>query len=142
MKKAKKGDTVQVHYKGFLDDGEVFDSSLDREPLEFTIGENQVIRGFETAITGKSVDEQVTVRIPPKDAYGEYNDELVFEVERAQFPAHITPRVGMRLEVQAENGQQLQLVIQAITEQSIRLDANHPMAGKTLNFEITLTEIA
>ncbi|HNR67615.1 MAG TPA: peptidylprolyl isomerase [bacterium] len=141
MQNAQTGDTVKVHYKGYFDDGEVFDSSEGREPLEFTLGQNQVIPGFETAVIGKSIDEQVQVRIPPQEAYGEQNKDLIFDIERSQFPADITPQVGLKLQVEAEDGRRHTFVVRAISDSAVQLDGNHPMAGKTLNFDITLIDI-
>lgn len=129
------GDTVSVHYHGTLDDGEVFDSSRTRDPFTFEAGAGQVIRGFEEAVLGRAVGEVVTVRIPPADAYGEHDARLVFEVERSAAPSAL--RVGDQ--VRLANGQPA--VVLALHEGTIELDANHPLAGQALTFEIEIVSI-
>jgi peptidylprolyl isomerase len=149
MAQAKEGDKVKVHYTGRLEGGEVFDSSecaeqecgCDAGPLEFTIGEGEVIPGFEKAVIGMSEGEAKTFTIPVEDAYGPRNDEMVVAVERSHVPADMTPEVGMRLEVTQEDGQEFPVVITEVTETHVTLDANHPLAGRDLTFDIKLVEI-
>lgn len=141
MPQAKNGDTVKIHYTGKLDDGNVFDSSMDRDPLEFKIGENQVIDGFEEAVVGMSPNENKTTTIPSDKAYGEYRDDMVLEVEKSQFPDDIDPKVGQQLELRQENGQRVVVTVTGISDSGVTLDANHPLAGKDLTFEIQLVEI-
>ena len=141
MPQAKNGDTVKIHYTGKLDDGNVFDSSMDRDPLEFKIGENQVIDGFEEAVVGMSPNENKTTTIPSDKAYGEYRDDMVLEVEKSQFPDDIDPKVGQQLELRQENGQRLVVTVTNISDSAVTLDANHPLAGKDLTFDIQLVEI-
>ncbi|NOZ26033.1 MAG: peptidylprolyl isomerase [Nitrospirae bacterium] len=141
MVQAKSGDTVRVHYSGFLDDGTVFDSSLDREPFEFTLGQGMVIPGFEDAVVGMDVGETKTVNIPSEKAYGPYRDELLVSVERSQVPPNIEPDLGMELQIRTPEGTVTNVTITEMDEDSITLDANHPLAGKDLIFEIKLVEI-
>jgi peptidylprolyl isomerase len=149
MAQAKEGDKVKVHYTGRLEGGEVFDSSecaeqecgCDAGPLEFTIGEGEVIPGFEQGVIGMSVGDVKTFTIPVDDAYGKRNEEMVVAVERSHVPLDMTPEVGMRLEVTQEDGQEFPVVITEVTETHVTLDANHPLAGRDLTFEIKLVEI-
>ena len=149
MTKAKEGDKVKVHYTGKLEGGEVFDSSectedgcsCDSGPLEFTIGKGEVIPGFEKAVIGMSEGEAKTIIIPVEEAYGKRNDEMVVAVERSHVPADLTPEVGMRLEVTQEDGQEFPVVIMEVTDTHVTLDANHPLAGRDLTFDIKLVEI-
>ena len=138
---AKANDIVKVHYKGTLSSGEVFDSSEGRDPLEFTLGSGQVIPGFDNGIIGMQVDESKTINIPAAQAYGEAKDELKQEVPKAQLPPEIQPQVGMQLMSKAPNGQDFPVVISEVKEESIVVDANHPLAGKDLVFEVTLVSI-
>ncbi|GBE35983.1 FKBP-type peptidyl-prolyl cis-trans isomerase SlyD [bacterium BMS3Bbin07] len=141
MVQVKAGDTVRVHYSGFLDDGTVFDSSLEREPFEFTLGQGMVIPGFEDAVVGMDVGDSKTVNIPTDQAYGPYRDELLVAVERSQVPPNIEPDVGMELQIRTPEGTVTNVTITEMDENSITLDANHPLAGKDLIFEIKLVEI-
>ncbi len=141
MSKAKTGDTVRVHYTGKLDDGSVFDSSAGRDPLEFTLGSQQVIPGFEGAVDGLTIGESVTTRIEPDNAYGHRRDELVLEVARGEFPPDVTPEIGMRLAIEQPDGQQVPVTITDVDDSTITLDANHSLAGQALNFDIELVEI-
>ena len=136
----KKGDTVRAHYTGTLDDGTVFDSSREREPLEFELGKGMLIPGFEAAVEGREAGETVTVTIPPEEAYGEADEELIFTVPRAQVPDHIPLNVGVPLQLSNEQGQ-MDVTITEVGADEITLDANHPLAGKTLTFEIEIVSV-
>ena len=142
MSQAKSGDIVKIHYKGTLDDGSKFDSSEDRDPLEFELGSGQVIPGFDTAVEGMTVGESKNVRLEPEEAYGPRHDQLVQEVERSVLPEDLTPEEGMALQTESPEGQVMQLMVTAITETTITLDANHPLAGQALSFEIELVDVA
>ena len=138
---AKAGDTVQVHYTGKFDDGSVFDSSAGREPLEFTVGSGQVIPGFEQAVEGMAVGQTKTVTIPAAEAYGDRVAEAVLQVPREQLPPDLEPEVGQRLVMQSHDGRQIPIVVVEVTEDSITIDANHPLAGRDLTFEIELVSV-
>jgi peptidylprolyl isomerase len=137
---AKPGDTVRIHYTGTLQDGSEFDSSRDREPLAFTIGAGEVIPGFDAAVTGMTVGESRTVTIPAAEAYGAHRPELVVEVPRAQVPPQITPRVGQRLQL-GRGDQALMVVVREMSEETLTLDGNHPLAGEDLTFALELVEV-
>ena len=141
MAEAQTGDTVKVHYKGMLEDGQVFDDSHNREPLEFTIGEGQVIPGFEDAVKGMSPGETETEEIPSDQAYGARREDLVAAIDRSALPDGMDPDVGQRLQMEQEGGQTLNVVVVDQDESSITVDANHPLAGKDLTFELELVEI-
>lgn len=136
----KQGDTVFVHYTGTLDDGSEFDSSKNREPLEFVMGGGMILPGFEKAVQGKKVGDTVSVSLSPEDAYGEHNDEMVIIVPRSEVPEHIAPEEGMMLQLSLEEGD-LDVVISRVTDDEVELDGNHPLAGKRLNFEIEVVNI-
>ena len=138
---AKDGDTVKVHYTGTLDDGTVFDTSVEREPLEFTLGEGKVIPGFEEAVKGMKVGQSRTVTIPVEKAYGPRLDDLVIAIERPQLPENLNPEVGQRLQMQQANGRLSVVIVTDVSEKTITVDANHPMAGKDLTFELKLVEV-
>ena len=142
MGQAKAGDTVKVHYTGKLDNGTVFDSSADREPLEFTVGEGQVIPGFESAVIGMNPGDTKTTHIPADEAYGPHRPEMVIEVERAMFPTDMDPQKEQQVQIRQANGQSFIATITDVTEENVTLDANHPLAGKDLTFDIQLVEIA
>lgn len=142
MSEAKRGDNVKVHYTGKLSDGTVFDSSDGGEPLEFAVGSGQVIQGFEEGVVGMKVGEFKTVEIPVEKAYGERKDELVIQAPIEQVPPDLNPELGMRLEMGGVNGEILRVVVTEITDTYITLDANPPLAGKDLIFEIELIECA
>jgi len=137
----KAGDTVQVHYTGTLDNGEVFDSSRDRDPLEFKVGGGMVIPGFDKAVLGLKAGESTTAKLPPEEAYGEIRKELIMPMQKSQIPEDITPEVGMQVMLQAQEGQQIPATITEVNENTIILDANAPLAGKTLNFDIEVVKI-
>jgi peptidylprolyl isomerase len=141
MSQAKQGDTVRVHYTGTLDDGTMFDTSANREPLEFTIGKGQVIPGFDLAVIDMVPGETRVSLIQAEDAYGPHSEELVTEVDRARFPADLELELGQQLQVGLADGQQAVVMIVDITDDSVTLDANHPLAGQNLTFEIELVEI-
>ena len=142
MKQAQKGDRVKVHYKGTLDDGTVFDSSRERgQPLEFTLGQGRLIKGFEAVVTGLAVGETETVTIPPEEAYGLSNNDLVRKIARDQFPSQIEAKVGAYVSTKHPDGGMLEAVITKVTEDAVTLDANHPLAGKALTFELELVDI-
>jgi peptidylprolyl isomerase len=142
MAQATSGDTVKIHYIGRLEDGTVFDSSAEREPLEFTISSGQVIPGFEQAVLGMTPGETKTEKIPMDQAYGPHREEMVLEVSREQIPPDISPEVGQQLQIQQANGQSVPVFVTDVTDDKIILDANHPLAGEDLTFEIELVEIA
>jgi peptidylprolyl isomerase len=141
MSQAKSGDTVRVHYQGTLDDGAEFDSSAGREPLQFTVGSGQVIAGFDGATIGMAVGEKKTVNIPCGEAYGAHDPEQVREIERGQIPDNVDLTPGAQLQASTPDGQQLLLTVVSTTDAMVTLDANHPLAGKDLTFEIELVEI-
>jgi len=139
--KAKEGDTVRVHYTGKLEDGTVFDTSQDREPLSFTIGEQRVIPGFEEAVMGMEPGDSKTEELTPEKAYGEHREDMVMELERDQLPDNVDPKVGQQLQLRMQNGQEVPVVITELAEEAVTIDANHPLAGKSLVFEIELIGI-
>ena len=141
MTQAKSGDTVRIHYTGTLNDGTEFDSSSGREPLEFALGSGQVIPGFDNAVDGMAVGETKTVTIPPEDAYGERHEQLVQQVARNVLPDEIEPAVGMQLQSQSPDGRVMNLVVTELHDDSITVDANHPLSGQSLTFAIELVEI-
>lgn len=142
MAKAKEGDTVKVNYNGSLNDGTVFDSSYQREePLKFTIGSRDVIPGFEDQVKGMEIGESKTFTVPSKEAYGQRSDELVIDIERERVPEDIDPQEGMVLQVKGEDGSVSNVQVVGVTDEKVTLDANHPLAGQDLNFEIKLEDI-
>ena len=141
MAQAKQGDTVKVHYTGSLDDGTQFDSSVGREPLEFTLGGGNVIAGFEEAVAGMEVGDNKTVTIPSDQAYGPRQEAAVKTFDRSAIPDHIDLKVGVRLQASDPGGQPLVLTVTEITEDSVTLDGNHPLAGENLTFDLELIEI-
>lgn len=142
MPTAKQGDTVQVHYTGKLEDGTVFDSSEGREPLEFTIGSGQVIPGFEEAALGMEVGETKQARLEVGEAYGERREDLVLEVPREQLPDEVDVDLGTPLQLQQPDGRAVPVTVTDLDDETVTLDANHPLSGKELNFELTLVGIA
>ena len=142
MSEVKKGDKIKVHYTGKLQDGSVFDSSIDREPLEFEVGAGMMIAGFDAAVNGMKIGDKKVAEIPANEAYGEVNKEMIVEVKRTQLPPDLEPQVGQQLGMQQPNGQSVPVVVAEVKEESIVIDANHPLAGKDLIFEIELMEIS
>ena len=138
---AEDGDTVKVHYAGRYETGEEFDSSIGREPLVFTIGGGEVIPGFEDASLGMSIGEIKSISIAPEKAYGPYNENLIIDMPIEFFPEDISPTEGLQLKIVDENGEDVLVEITKVEDEFIRLDANHPLAGKTLIFDIELLEI-
>ena len=138
---AKSGDTVRIHYTGTLDDGTQFDSSSGREPLEFALGGGQVIPGFDSAVDGMTVGESKKVTIAPDDAYGQRHEQLVQQVPRDILPEDMEPAVGMQLQSQSPDGQTMNLTVTEVLQETITVDANHPLAGHALTFAIELVEI-
>ena len=141
MRQAKLGDKVRVHYSGFLEDETVFDSSLEKEPFELTIGQHKVIPGLENAIIGMKEGDKKKVSIPPEEAYGHHRKDLVVPVKRSNIPANINPKIGMVLRIRSDDGTSAKATITDITEDMITLDGNHPLAGKRLTFKIKLIDI-
>jgi FKBP-type peptidyl-prolyl cis-trans isomerase 2 len=142
LSKAEEGKTVKVHYTGTLKNGEVFDSSKEKEPLEFKLGEGQLIPGFEKAVVGMKVGDSTTISIPSAEAYGDAREDLIIAVPKDQLPTEIEPQIGMQLQVNQENGQPVPVRITDITDTELKLDANHPLAGEDLTFDIELVNVA
>jgi peptidylprolyl isomerase len=141
MAQAQRGDTVQVHYTGKLTNGTTFDSSQDRDPLEFTLGEGEIIPGFEQAVMGMQPGESKTETIAADQAYGPHRTELLMTVERQEFPEDLQPHVGQRLQMTQTNGDAVPVVVTNVSISQVTLDANHPLAGQDLVFDITLVAI-
>ncbi|MFK8181852.1 MAG: peptidylprolyl isomerase [Phormidesmis sp.] len=141
MVQAKQGDTVRVHYTGTLNNGQVFDSSKNREPLEFVLGSGMVIPGFDAAVTGLEPGESVTATIPTAEAYGPYNQEMVADIEKENIPADFELAIGQRLQMQVPNGDAMAVTVTDIKGDIITLDGNHPLAGQDLTFELELVEV-
>lgn len=141
MSQVQANDKVRVHYTGKLEDGKVFDSSLEREPLEVQLGEGKLIPGFEAGLVDMAVNEKKTIQIPAAQAYGESNPDLVQEVPKGQLPPDIKPEVGMGLVSRTPEGREIQLVVADVKDDTIVVDANHPLAGKDLTFEVEVIDI-
>ena len=142
MAQAKAGDKISVHYTGKLTDGTLFDSSTGREPLEFEIGSGMVIKGFDEGVTGMSVGDKKTVHIPAAEAYGDMNPEHMAVFNKAEIPSDIPYEVGMQLNMHQDgSGQVMQVTVVEVTDLTITLDANHPLAGKDLIFDLELVAI-
>ncbi|MBL7743457.1 MAG: peptidylprolyl isomerase [Chitinophagaceae bacterium] len=141
MQQVKKGDTVKVHYHGRLTSGETFDKSEGREPLEFEVGSGMVIKGFDDGVTGMEPGEKKTINIPFIEAYGPRNPDMVIEMPKERFPKDMEIEVGMPLGMSDGQGQQFQVVITEIKEEVVMLDANHPLAGQDLIFDLELVSI-
>ena len=142
MRKVQSGDTVKVHYHGTLPTGETFDSSSGRDPLEFKVGEGQVIPGFDNALIDMEIGQSKKVEIPMMEAYGPAHEEMVFKFPKANFPEDFTPEVGMSVNMRDQQGNPVPVIIVGIEEEVVVLDANHPLAGQDLIFQIELVEIA
>jgi len=140
--KVELDNTVKVHYTGKLTDGTIFDSSKNRDPLEFKVGAGQMIKGFEKGVLGMEVDETKTITIEPEDAYGPVQQELIQEIDKSRLPKEIDPVVGMDLVSKHQNGYEQLIKVIEVKENTVVLDANHALAGKTLTFELELVNIA
>jgi peptidylprolyl isomerase len=141
MKQAQEGDTVRIHYTGTLDDGTQFDSSQGSDPIEFTLGSQSVISGFEDGVKGMQVGEQKKIHIPADEAYGQRSEGLVEEIPLQQFPEEMELQVGMHLQAKSPNGESFNVVVTALNDVAATLDGNHPLAGEDLNFDLELVEI-
>ena len=141
MPEAKKGDQVSIHYTGRLNDGTVFDSSDGSDPLVFVLGTGQVIPGFENAVMGMNAGDTKTVKIIAREAYGSRQEELVMNVDRGQIPEELEIEVGQRLQMEKPDGETMRVTVTHITDEIVTLDANHPLAGEDLTFDITLVKI-
>ncbi|MDX1631729.1 MAG: peptidylprolyl isomerase [Thermoanaerobaculia bacterium] len=141
MSKATSGDTVRVHYTGTLSEGQEFDSSEGKDPLEFTLGESQVIPGFEKTVEGMEEGESRTTTVPPEEGYGQPREDLRIQMPRDQFPEEIDPEIGQELGLQQPDGRTVPVRVVDVAESEVTLDANHPLAGQNLTFEIELVEI-
>lgn len=141
MEQVKNGDTVKVHYHGRLEDGTTFDSSEGRNPLEFEVGAGNVIKGFDEGVLGMQKGEKKTIHIPAEDAYGPSVPENIIEFPRSQFPEDMKPENGMQLNLRSQDGQSFPVVITEVRDDVVVLDANHPLAGKALIFDVELVEI-
>ena len=137
----KKGDKIKVHYHGKLDDGTTFDSSEGRDPLAFEVGSGMVIPGFDAGVTGMEKGEKKTIKIPSDEAYGPMLNEMVMEFPKERFPEDMKPEVGMSLNMSNQEGQSFPVVIKEVKDDVVVLDANHPLAGKDLTFDLELVEI-
>ena len=141
MTQAKDGDTVQVHYTGKLSDGKVFDTSRERHPLRFVLGRGQVIAGFEQAVIGMKSGESKTTIIPVEQAYGAHRSDMVIKLDRSQMPQNMNPQVGQRLELTQDDDKTFLVTVMEITESHLTVDANHPLSGKDLTFDLELVAI-
>ena len=140
-KTAQKGDTVLVEYTGTLETGETFDRSKGKDPLKFEIGTSQVIKGFETGVTGMKVGEEKNVKIKPSEGYGERNENYIKEMPKASVPKDLDLKVGMMLIFKREDEMRIPGIVADIKADTIKVDFNHPLSGKTLNFKIKLVDI-
>ncbi len=141
MSQAEKGNKVKVHYTGTLTDETIFDSSRQREPIEFEVGAGQMIAGFDAAVEGMKVGDSKKVNIPATEAYGPKSEEAIIKVAKDQLPKEMNPEIGMQLEATGEDGRTQVLVVAEVMENEVMLDANHPLAGKDLTFDIEMMEI-
>ncbi len=141
MAQVKKGDTVKVHYHGTLSDGSIFDSSTGREPLEFEVGSGMVIAGFDEGVTGMAIGEKRTVNIVADEAYGPVQQDMIMEFPKTQFPLDMVPEIGLQLSMSNNEGQQFTVTIIDVKDEVVVLDANHPLAGKDLTFDLELVDI-
>jgi peptidylprolyl isomerase len=141
MGRVKENDTVKVHYTGKLNNGEVFDSSLERDPIEVTLGQGQLIPGFEKELVNMEVNEKKTINVPKEEAYGDIMEELFHEINKKELPEDIKPEIGMMLMAKNPDGTENQLRITDVKEESIVIDANHVLAGQDLTFELELVAI-
>jgi peptidylprolyl isomerase len=140
MGHAKEGDKVKVHFIGKLEDGTVFSTTRDSDPFEFTLGEGQVISAFEKGVQGMEIGETIDITVSPEEGFGPRRDELITDVQKEALPEHVEPEVGQFWQVRQENGALVNVVVAEVKEDTVTIDANHPLAGKTLNFQIELVE--
>lgn len=141
MVQAKVGDKVLVHYEGSFDDGTVFDSSADQEPLEIVLGQGMVIPGFEAAIIGMNEGEKCRVTLEPEQGYGPHRDDLIKVIDRTDLPEDIQPEVGLLLRAYTQDGEEVNVTVVEVDDDTVTLDANHPLAGKNISFEIQLVQV-
>jgi peptidylprolyl isomerase len=141
MAEVKNGDTVKIHYTGRLNDGVIFDTSLEKDPLEFKLGSGAVIPGFESAVMGMTVGDKKTTTIPMDEAYGPYDSKLVAVIKKENVPETIKPELGQMLRINQEDGGYIVVRVTDVNDADITLDGNHPLAGKDLTFDIELVEI-
>ncbi len=142
MQVVKKGDTIKIHYHGTLNDGSIFDSSKQREPLEFEVGSGMVIPGFDDGVMNMKVGDVKTINIPFDEAYGPVQEEMIIDFPRNQFPEDMQPEAGMQLQMSDKSGQNFPVVVVSANDEIVKLDANHPLAGKDLTFELELMDIS
>ncbi len=141
MKEAQVGNLVSVHYTGKLNNGEVFDSSKDRDPLEFTLGKEELLAGFEDGVVGMKPGESKSVTLEPENAFGDRQEDLLLKMPKKEFPQNITPSVGLQLKLSNASGSDMTVVVTEVGEDSVTLDGNHPLSGQTVVFDIELLEI-
>ena len=141
MSEVKTGDTVQVHYTGRLESGEQFDSSRERDPLQFTLGNGELIPGFENAVIGMNLGDVKTIQIPSQEAYGPYMENMKITVDKAKLPEDMELKIGMNLTLRGSDERKLNVRVIDIAENTVKMDANHPLAGKDLMFDIELVKI-
>lgn len=141
MKEAQVGDVVSVHYTGKLNNGEVFDSSRDRDPMEFTLGKEELLAGFEDGVVGMKPGESRSVTLEPENAFGDRREDLLLKLPKKEFPQNITPSVGLQLKLSNASGNEMTVVVTKVGEESVTLDGNHPLSGQTVVFDIELLEI-
>ena len=141
MKEAQVGDLVSVHYTGKLNNGEVFDSSKDRDPLEFTLGKEELMAGFEDGVVGMKPGESKSVTLEPENAFGDRREDLLLKLPKTEFPQNISPSVGLQLRLSNASGNEMTVVVTEVGEDSVTLDGNHPLSGQTVTFDIKLLEI-
>jgi len=141
MSKTKNGDTIRIHYEGKLEDGKIFDNSKERQPLEFIVGNGDVMPGIEKGVIGMETGDTKTIEIPPEEAFGLWRKDLVIEVPKSDLPDQMTPTLGRRIQMRQPDGGHINLIITDVNEDTITLDANHPLAGHTLTFDLELVEI-
>jgi len=142
MSQVKDGNTAKIHFTGKLENGEVFDTSLEREPMEFRVGNGDVMPGLEAGVVGMAIGDTKTIEIPPEQGFGARHEDLVVEVVKNLIPESVTPEVGQRMQVSKEEGEMIVVTIIDMSDDTVTLDANHPLAGHTLFFDVELIEIA
>jgi peptidylprolyl isomerase len=141
MSQAKNGDTVKVHFTGRLENGEVFSKSEVESPIEVTLGNGELLPGFERGIVGMEVGEKKTITVPPEEAYGPKQEDLMVEINKSNLPENVTPAIGKGLRIRQSDGEDIRVIISDMTEDTVTLDGNHPLAGVTLLFELELVGI-